>query len=325
MSSTAGRTPVRAALLNAGTRKHHEDSQIQSAVAHRSLYAHTDHHESRSWAQNEPSTQSPQGKVTLASKQLQVDENGSERSAMTTRDFVLDLETGNVALKLVQWKHTSDSKPIRTLVPFEFDSESSSHEKWANELQKEAPQSATRQLANTIYTAYGQEVYWTKHLDRLPKDAHGSFDRERYELVMFSRLKEKQVSDINEDSVGTIVDLGIDSDNGAIIYCVLKEQDGHALRAVPLGAFVQRDTSKDWRIELERKQIEMFAPFEREKPPQEIDRGWQEYVAVRYGRDALQAPSKQEPGTQEPGKSTVPTAIRKRRAVKKLRERSNQE
>jgi len=99
--------------------------------------------------------------------------------------------------------------------------------------------------------------------------------------------------DADGEQIGSLTDLGMDVASGTIIYCVIRSED-KTLRAIPLGAFVDRDPKQDWKIELESEQVMMFAPFTGGKPPQNIDRGWQEYVAVRYGRNALQTETNSE-------------------------------
>jgi len=251
-------------------------------------------------AQNEPATETsalPASKVRMVSDILDdgaPDKNGVlDKKSIKRQEIVLDLETASAALQVVSWKHSDNAKEIVAVVPFMENLDPSQATKLARGLSDEAPRSLNRQLAATVYKEFGRDVYWSKHLERLPADAHGKFDRERFELTGFTDLKGKRIVDANGDLIGSLVDMGMDGESGMIIYCVIQSAD-KSLRAIPLGAFVDRDPKQDWKIELEREQVMLFEPFADEKTPQKIDRGWQEYVAVRYGRNALQTEKKGE-------------------------------
>ena len=218
-------------------------------------------------------------------------EKPDAEKGVTRKDVVLDLEIGQVALQVISWKHTDDAPETVATVPFMQDLDRESVTKLTRGLSDKAPRTLNRQLAATVYKEFGRDLYWSKHLGRLPADAHGNFDRERFELIGFAELKGKKVVDADNDPIGKVADIGIDETNGTIAYCVVQSED-KSLRAIPVGAFVERDSKKDWKIELELEQVMLFEPFTEGKPPQKIDRGWQEYVAVRYGRDALQTETK---------------------------------
>ena len=55
-----------------------------------------------------------------------------------------------------------------------------------------------------------------------------------------------------------------------------------------MGAFSRIGGSRQWEIELDKEDVMKFKPFDPSAPPVEVDGGWIEYVAVRYGRDSLQ-------------------------------------
>lgn len=208
-------------------------------------------------------------------------------NGIAIKEIVLDLETASAALQVVSWKHTDNGNEIVAVVPIMQNLEPSQTTKLASGLRSEAPRSLNRQLAGTVYKEFGRDVYWSKHLEQLPPDGHGKFDRERFELTGFTELKGKRIVDADGDAIGTLTDMGMAADTGSIVYCVIQSED-RSRRAIPLGAFVDRDPKQDWKIELESPQVMLFAPFADGNPPQKIDRGWQEYVAVRYGRNALQ-------------------------------------
>ena len=233
-------------------------------------------------AQTTETTIKEGGKVSLISDLLK----DSTRSSVQVQDFVLDLETGHAALQIVSWQHTDRAKPVIAVAPFSPKMDVKLATQLAHEISSTEPPTLNRQLAESLHKTFGQEVYWSKYIRRLKSAADAQFDSEKYELVPFATIKDKKIVAVDGEALGTLADVGL-SDSGDIAYCVLKSSDG-ALRAIPLGAFLNRERNKDWTIELESKQVLQFKPFDRQHVPQVIDRGWQEYVAVRYGRDALQ-------------------------------------
>jgi len=202
------------------------------------------------------------------------------------RDFVLDLETGHAALQILSWQHTDHAKSVIAVAPYSPKMDIKQATQLAKELSSTEPPALTRKLAATLNATFGQDVYWSKYISRLPSGSDSKFDKEKYELVPFATIKNKKVVDVDGEALGTLVDVGL-RDSGEIVYCVLQSSD-EALRAIPLGAFLNRGRDKDWEIELKREQVFQFIPNDFQNTPQEIDLGWQEYVAVRYGRDALQ-------------------------------------
>jgi sporulation protein YlmC with PRC-barrel domain len=221
-----------------------------------------------------------------------------ERKASNVQlhDFVLDLETGHAALQVVSWLHTDGAKRVVAVAPFSPNIDVKRATQLSKELSSAEPTTLTRELAATLHSTFGQDIYWSKYISRLQPAAGKKFDKEKHELVPFATLKDKRIVDIDGGALGTLVDVGL-RESGDIVYCVLQSSDG-ALRAIPLGAFLDRERCKDWKIELKRDQILQFSPYNRREIPQNIDRGWQEYVAVRYGRDTLQEVPKADPSSQ---------------------------
>lgn len=208
------------------------------------------------------------------------------------KDLVLDLETGHAALQIVSWRHTNGSSEVVAVVPFFPELDIKKVTQLAKELTSPDPAALTRKLAATIHATFGEAVYWSKYISKLPKETSNKFDQEQYQLVPFQAIKNKKIVAINGTSLGTLEDVGL-SDAGEIVYCVVKSSDG--CRAIPLGAFLDRERDKDWKIELKPEQVFQFKTFDPKQPPHEVDRGWQEYVAVRYGRDTLQEVPKANP------------------------------
>lgn len=250
-------------------------------------------------AQNKDATDAAKddGKVVLLSTLLEKADSNKPQSSreneqakkdVVINDIVLDFETSQVALQIVSWTHVDKGQRVFAVTPFLPALDGELTTKLSRTMSKSSPASMNRELATVVYKEFGRELYWSQYLKRLPPDAHGNFDRERFELTAFRDLQGKKISDTDGDAVGTLTDVGVNERSGEIVYCVIKSND-ESLRAIPLGAFVDRKSKSDWKIELEREQIVLFEPFDKAQPPQAIDRGWQEYVAVRYGRDALQA------------------------------------
>ncbi len=210
----------------------------------------------------------------------------SQDSKVQVKDVVLDLETGHAALQIVSWQHTDSAKPVVAVAPFLPKLDVTQATKLAKELATTEPPSLTRKLAAAVHSTFGRDVYWANFIKGLRPERNAKFDKEAYELVSFTSIKDKKIVDVDDGVLGTLTDIGL-RDSGDIAYCVLKNSDNE-LRAIPLGAFLNRERDKDWKIELKREQVFQFSPFKPESIPQEIDRGWQEYVAVRYGRDTLQ-------------------------------------
>jgi len=218
-------------------------------------------------------------------------------SSFQVQDFVLDLESGHAALQIVSWQHTTDrAKPVIAVAPFSPKMDDKQATKLAQVLSSTEPPVLNRQLAATLHRAFGKDIYWSKHISGLQPAATGKFDPEKYELIPFATIKDKKIVAIDGEALGTLSDVGL-SDSGDIVYCVMTSPDG-ALRAIPLGAFLDREQRREWKVELKREQVLQFKPFDPQNTPQVIDRGWQEYVAVRYGRDALQVDSKGETSSQ---------------------------
>jgi sporulation protein YlmC with PRC-barrel domain len=238
-------------------------------------------------AQDSPSQEGQ--KVRLISELIK-----DEGSKVQVKDLVLDLETGHAALQIVSWRHTDSakaaSKPVVAVAPYSPIMDIERATKLAKELSSAEPPTLNRKLAADLHSTFGQDVYWSKYISGLQPKTDSTFDKEEYELVPFATLKNKKIVDIDGESLGTLVDVAL-RESGDIAYCVLKSPDG-ALRAIPLGAFMDRERNRDWKIDLKREQILQFRPFEPQRTPQDIELGWKEYVSVRYGRDTLQEESK---------------------------------
>jgi sporulation protein YlmC with PRC-barrel domain len=208
------------------------------------------------------------------------------QSDFLIEDVILDLETAQVALQIISWKHTPDAESKIAAIPYDPKFDRNQASKVLQELSRDEPRRIVRRLASTVHKAFGRDVYWSKYLTRNRSNRAQEFDKENFELASLTTLKNKKVLDLSDQVIGTLDDFAIDRKTGDILYAVVKSDD--QLRAIPLGAFVQLDTKKDWKIELKKDFILQFEPIDKDNVPAEFDRGWQEYVAHRYGRNALQ-------------------------------------
>jgi sporulation protein YlmC with PRC-barrel domain len=90
------------------------------------------------------------------------------------------------------------------------------------------------------------------------------------------------------EDLGKIADFAIATEHGLLAYvamtCTCFDDAADKLFPVPLSAFVVRPESRAWRLELPLEVLEGTKPFPVRQWPEKIDRGWVEYVHVRYGR-----------------------------------------
>ncbi|MGE0610054.1 MAG: hypothetical protein AB7O62_23385 [Pirellulales bacterium] len=107
-----------------------------------------------------------------------------------------------------------------------------------------------------------------------------------HDLKWWNKLNEQEVRAPDNQRLGRIADLAIVPDTGAIAYVALETPDSrtNTFHPVPLSAFIVPPGQKDWLLELPRENINETATFTLPDWPQTIDRGWAEYVFVRYGR-----------------------------------------
>ncbi len=236
-------------------------------------------------AQNGEATKSAQPAagetIVLASQVLQ---RASKQGAQCD-ELVLDLDTAHVALLTVTWQHPGQSETSEAVVPWcsSIPNNQLDSDFW-KKLSRAPAEGFNRDFVSKVYSSAKEEIYWSDKL----ADAKSAdkFDAKNYKLSTFSQLVGQGVKDKSGEPLGKIVDLGINDTTGEIIYCVLESSDSK-FRAIPLAAFVASKKSKAWTIALDREQVFAFETCDLKNPPQSLARGWQEYVAVKYGRNGL--------------------------------------
>jgi sporulation protein YlmC with PRC-barrel domain len=224
------------------------------------------------------------------------DDKGTEIGQVD--DLLLDLGAGRVALVLVS---PADGKgqvllPARRLV-FPQDDKPltlkpgtaplASTERWKNEGTNTKFKRA--QIA-AIYQRDGQKMY------RYEEDAPDT-------TAWFSGLAEQKVANTKGAEIGSVVDMAVTLPAGAIAYaavsCNCFADSEQKLFPIPLSAFVVEPGATAWMLELPLDIVERTPTFAKDAWPTTIDRGWVEYVHVRYGRSPLEG-VRDKPRSEEP-------------------------
>ncbi|KAA5545457.1 PRC-barrel domain containing protein [Roseiconus nitratireducens] len=214
-------------------------------------------------------------------------------------DLVLDLQTSQAALALCAYRDPPQDAEAMLALPitaWAFDRANAIKKPWLTDemIRQSSPVTPPfdrfdRRLAGEQYQQFDQPPYWLAFVDRQQaKDPNFEFDTRDFKLVLFSSLKDTAVVSSENDVVGTISDLAIDPISSQIAYAVMDTAKDRAKRfAIPLGAFVATDDQR-FKIELGRDEILKRPTFRESNLPKVVDRGWIEYVAVRYGREGVQ-------------------------------------
>lgn len=149
----------------------------------------------------------------------------------------------------------------------------------------------TRSTVKALCEACDEKPYWTSLVNQVNNKVDlDKLDLDSYELISARFLIQKEVRAADgKEKIGAIVDMAFDMQSGELLYLVLESKD--VFRAVPLGAFEGKATSEAWRIDLPGNLVYQFKPFTMKEIPKAIDRGWTEFISVKYGRNGLQSPS----------------------------------
>lgn len=129
----------------------------------------------------------------------------------------------------------------------------------------------------------------------VPKDIKNSPSK----LIMLSKSASIRVLDGRGKPLGHVVDFGLARKQGQIAYAVLHlghsadEKDvqlgaGEKVYPIPLAAFLVKDGSTDWTLDLPAKMLEGTPSFKNNETwPRVVAGTWTEYIHVRYGRSVL--------------------------------------
>lgn len=210
--------------------------------------------------------------------------DSKQQSIGRLTDIAIDLEAGRVVALIVRSSHDTQADlvaiPARLARPgvmlIAADLARTSLDKAPKLPHDKQSKHLTRAWAAELYQAFGQPSLW-KESDRLD-----------YRLTMLSTLFEVVVSNQAGKQLGRIEDAAIVLDKGLVGYLALsmhgQSAEKNKLYPVPLSAFVVEPNSGKWVLELPQGILADTPSFDANHWPEKIDRGWVEYVHVRYGR-----------------------------------------
>ncbi len=108
-------------------------------------------------------------------------------------------------------------------------------------------------------------------------------------FVVTAKTEVPVVNPKQDVKVGTIVDFCLAQQPGQVAYAVFQLRDDHARRRhpIPLAAFVVKEGTNDWLLELPKDIFANTPDFKDDEWPSTVARAWVEYIQVRYGRSPL--------------------------------------
>lgn len=115
-------------------------------------------------------------------------------------------------------------------------------------------------------------------------------------FVRLTELLDMRINDPQERKIGEVRDFAISDRKNRIAYAAIAldegtkekaERNADRLYAIPLGAFVAPPDARAWELELPEGMLEDASAFSGGGWPETVDRGWIEYLRIRYGRAAV--------------------------------------
>ena len=210
------------------------------------------------------------------------------KDAGKIQDLILDLDTGRVALVVLDGQVAGDGSAnvvCRSVAGRELDGKSEMIRLSSEQVQTapHPPKSKgeiTREWTGMALAHFGITAYWnTEKLDVevSPRDV----------LPTASSLRKVVVTDQEGKELGRIVDFAVTA-RGDIAYAGLAMNgDDQKLHPVPLSAFVAPVGNAQWQLKIPRDIVGKTPTFAVSNWPKTLDRGWLEYVHVRYGRSVF--------------------------------------
>jgi len=141
--------------------------------------------------------------------------------------------------------------------------------------------------------------------------------------IMLSKSSSIRVLDGRGKPIGHVVDFALTHQGGQIAYAVLhlghsdneKDADNgkrEKVYPIPLAAFVVKDGSTDWTLDLPAKMLDDIPSFkEKETWPRVVAGTWTEYIHVRYGRSVLGGVQIEEKKFDDGGKTNPRDGVKK--------------
>lgn len=221
------------------------------------------------------------------------------------KDLALDLETGHLALVLVKLSGLDEKSQGYLAVPpaaIEISEKGLQLKQNVEDSRlanaRRLPESAYhRQLnrgwAEQQFNLFQRQPYWVREVKVQGKDSSkqpidNNSHKKHYMLTLASKLNGIQINDKDGTSIGTVKGFAVVPGDGRIVYAAVKlSEDDAKLYPVPLGAFVVDQPEQPWSVELARETVADTPGFTADNWPDQVERGWIEYVHVRYGRAAI--------------------------------------
>jgi sporulation protein YlmC with PRC-barrel domain len=145
--------------------------------------------------------------------------------------------------------------------------------------QRLIPWSAVRIAPDGAATAVSSQA----HADRSQ-----SAEKNQPQSTLWSQIRGTPILSKDGTPIGELRDMAIAINSGVIAYTALATNDtADELRPAPLSALVVHPQQKAWLLELPADVVRETKAFSAKSWPNTIDRGWLEYVHVRYGGSAL--------------------------------------
>lgn len=156
----------------------------------------------------------------------------------------------------------------------------------ATSLTEGESQPFTRRMSIATFRHYNIKPYWT---DKAGNKVESSpVDRDD-QFVMLSNLGNMAIHDLSGEELGRIADVVVSQDTGKIVYAIFahthrgESKDEQLMFPIPLAAFVVPPKTNKWSLQLPESLLDNTPTIKAGKLPDEVERGWVEYIHVRYG------------------------------------------